>query len=69
MVLKRGNRKRKEKGKKKKVSLRKAVKAVAKIIYENLVKLPEEERERNIAAMERAVAKRLKKLRGKRGGK
>lgn len=69
MVLKRGKRKGKKKGKKKKVSLKKAMKAVAKIIYENLVKLPEEERERDIAAMERAVAKRVKRLRGKRGRK
>jgi len=59
MVLKARNRKKKSK---KKLSLKKGAKAMAKLIYKHLIKLPEEERERDIAAIERAVAKKLKRL-------
>jgi len=57
---------RKKGRKKKKLSLKRAAQLLAKTIYKHLVKLPEEERERDIAAFERAVAKKLKKLRAKR---
>ena len=62
MVLKARNRKKKSK---KKLSLKKGAKAMAKLIYKHLIKLPEEERERDIAAIERAVAKKLKRLKGR----
>ena len=58
-------RRKKRKKKQSKLSLKKAAKAIAKSIYVHLVKLPEEERERDIASFERAVSKRLKRLRGK----
>jgi hypothetical protein len=50
----------------KKLSLKKAAEALAKLIWEHLVKLPEEERERAIAAFERAVSKGFKRLKGKK---
>lgn len=56
-------RKKKPKKKQGKLSLKRAVKAIAKNIYVHLVKLPEEEREKDIAAFERAVSKKLKRLR------
>jgi hypothetical protein len=56
-------RKKKRKKKQSKLTLKRAVKAIAKSIYVHLVKLPEEERERDIAAFERAVSKKLKGLR------
>lgn len=56
-------RKKKATKKKKKLSLKRAVRTFAKIIYKHLVKLPEEEREENIAAFERAVAKKFKRPR------
>jgi hypothetical protein len=59
-------RKKKRKKKQSKLSLKKAVKAMAKSIYVHLVKLPEEERERDIAAFERAVSKKLRRLRAKK---
>jgi hypothetical protein len=49
---------RKRKGKK--PSFKKALRAVARFIWRHLVQLPEEERERSIAAIERAVAKKFK---------
>jgi len=49
---------RKRKGKK--LSFKKALKAVARFIWKHLVQLPEEERERGIAAIERAVTKKFK---------
>jgi hypothetical protein len=54
------------KKKSKKPSLKRAAKAVSKFLWKHLVKLPEEEREKNIAAFERAVSKKLKRLRGKK---
>jgi len=54
------------KKKRKKLSLKSGAKAIAKMIYKHLVKLPEEERERDIAAIERAVSKRLKRLQRKK---
>jgi hypothetical protein len=59
-------RKRKREKKQSKLSLKNAVKAIAKSIYVHLVKLPEEEREKDIAAFERAVSKKLKRLRGEK---
>jgi hypothetical protein len=59
-------RKKKRKKKQSKLTLKKAVKAMAKSIYVHLVKLPEEERERDIAAFERAVSKKLRRLRAKK---
>jgi hypothetical protein len=46
------------------LSLKKAAKTVAKMLWVHLVKLPEEEREEGIALIERAFAKRLKKILG-----
>ena len=63
MVLKARKRKKKSR---KKLSLKKGAAAMAKLIYKHLIKLPEEERERDIAAIERAVAKKLKRLKGKK---
>jgi hypothetical protein len=59
-------RKKKRKKTQSKLSLKKAVKAIAKSIYVRMVKLPEEERERDIAAFERAVSKKLRRLRAKK---
>lgn len=56
-------RKKKATKKQKKLSLKRAAQTFAKIIYKHLVKLPEEEREENIAAFERAVAKKFKRQR------
>ena len=55
-----------KKKKRKKLSLKRAVKSIAKIIYKHLVKLPEEERERDIATFERALAKKFKRRRAKK---
>jgi 5-formyltetrahydrofolate cyclo-ligase len=63
MVLKARKKKKKNR---KKLSLKKGAKAMAKLIYKHLIKLPEEERERDIAAIERAVARKLKRLKGKK---
>jgi hypothetical protein len=54
------------KTKRKKLSLKKAAEAISKLVWEHLVKLPEEERERDIAAFEQAVSKKFKRLRGKK---
>jgi len=59
-------RKKKQKKKQSKLTLKRAVKAIAKGIYVHLVKLPEEEREKDIAAFERAVSKKLKRMRAKK---
>jgi len=59
-------RKRRKKGRKQKLSLKKAAQAIAKMVYKHLVKLPEEERERDIAMFEREVSKKLKKLAGRK---
>jgi len=53
-------------GKRKKPSLKKAAQAIAKTIYKYFVDLPEKERERDIAALERAMSKKLKRLRAKK---
>jgi hypothetical protein len=58
---------RKRNGKrKKKPSLKRAAQAIAKTIYRYFVELPEEERDRDIAALERAVSRKLKRLRAKK---
>jgi hypothetical protein len=49
----------------KKFTLKRAAQKLGKFIYKHLVKLPEEERERDIAAIERAIAKGLDKRRGR----
>jgi len=54
---------------KKKLTLKRAAKAVARMIWLHLVKLPEEERERQIASVERALAKKLARLTGKKPGR
>lgn len=54
------------KKKSKKLSLKKSAQALAKVIWKHLVKLPEEERERNIAAFERAVSKKFNRLKRKK---
>jgi hypothetical protein len=51
------------------LSLKKAAKTVAKLLWVHLVKLPEEEREQGIAQIERALVKKLKKIRRKSGRK
>lgn len=58
--------KARKKKKKKKLSLKKVAQTIAKSIYKHLVELPEQERERDIAMLERAVAKKFKKLRRKK---
>jgi hypothetical protein len=60
MVLKARRKKRK------KLSLKKAAEAISKLVWKHLVKLPEEERERDIAAFERAVSKKFKRLKEKK---
>jgi hypothetical protein len=60
MVLKARRKKRK------KLSLKKAAEAISNLVWKYLVKLPEEERERNIAAFERAVSKKFKRLKEKK---
>jgi hypothetical protein len=52
--------------KKKKLTLKRAMKMAAKLIYKHLVELPETRRERNIAAFERAMAKKFKREKGKK---
>jgi len=42
-----------------KFTVKKAAQKLGKFIYKHLVKLPEEERERDIAAIERAIAKKF----------
>jgi len=54
------------KPRRKKLTLKSAAKAVAKTIWLHLVKLPEEEREQQIAAVERALAKKLARLTGRK---
>ena len=43
-----------------------AAQAIAKTVYKYFVELPEEERERDIAAFERAISRKLKRLRAKK---
>jgi len=57
---------KKQQQRKRKLSLKKAVRSIAKSILKHLVELPEEERERNIAAFERAVAKKFKRQKRKK---
>jgi hypothetical protein len=57
---------RKKKKQPKKLTLKKAVRKIAKTILKHLIELPEEERERNIAAFERAVAKRFNRHKRKK---
>jgi hypothetical protein len=58
-----------------KLTLRRAAKKLAKMLFVHLVQIPEQEREARIAYLKRQVAKRLEKLRGearksrRRGGK
>jgi hypothetical protein len=65
-ALKAHKRKVKRNGKGKKPSLKKAAQAIAKTIYKYFVDLPEKERERDIAALERALSRKLKRLRAKK---
>jgi len=51
---------------KRKLTLKRAAKTVARMIWLHLVKLPEEEREQQIAAVERALAKKLARLTGRK---
>ena len=46
--------------------LKKAARKIFKNIVKHLVQLPEEEREKDIAAFERAVVKKFKRLRKKK---
>jgi len=48
------------------LTLKRAAKALAKMLYVHLVKVPEDDREERIAYVEKAVAKRLEKLTGKK---
>jgi hypothetical protein len=57
---------RKRNGKKKKPSRKTAAQAIAKTVYKYFVELPEEERERDIAAFERVMSRKLKRLRAKK---
>ena len=43
-----------------------AAQAIAKTVYKYFVELPEKERERDIAAFERAMSKKLKRVRAKK---
>jgi hypothetical protein len=43
-----------------------AAQAIAKTVYKYFVELPEEEREKDIAALKRAMSKKLKRLRAKK---
>jgi len=52
--------------KRRRLTLKRAAKALAKVLFVHLVKVPEEDREERIAYVERALAKRLEKLKGKR---
>jgi len=51
------------KRKSKKLGFKKAAQAFAKTIWKHLVELPAEEREKDIAAIEAAVARKLRQLR------
>jgi hypothetical protein len=64
--LKARKRKVKRNGRRKRPSLKKVARAIAKTVYKYFVDLPEKERESNIAALERAVSKKLKWLRAKK---
>jgi hypothetical protein len=65
-ALKARKRKVKRNGKRKRSSLKKAAQAIAKTVYKYFVDLPEKERESDIAALERAVSRKLKRLRAKK---
>jgi len=54
-------RRKSKKTKRKKLSLRKAARRISQLIYKYLVEEPEKEREENIAALERVVAKRFRR--------
>jgi hypothetical protein len=47
------------KKKPRKFTLKRAAQKLGKFIYQHVVKLPEEERERNIATIERAIRKKF----------
>lgn len=70
MVLKARKRNRKKKSQKRrtsrKLSLKKAVKVAAGMLWKHLVELPEKEREQNIATIQRALAKKFKRATGKK---
>jgi hypothetical protein len=53
----------------KKFTLKRAAQKLGKFIYKHLVKLPEEERERDIAAIERAITKRFGQRKKKKLGR
>ena len=52
--------------KRKKFTLKRAAKAVARTLYRHLIHLPELEREQQIAALERAIAKKFKRSQRKK---
>jgi hypothetical protein len=56
--------KKKPKPKSKKLTLKRAAKALANLLWVHLIKLPEQEREQQIAYVERALSKKLKRFRG-----
>lgn len=60
---KKNSRKKGKKKKGRKLTLKRAAKTIAKSIYEHLIRLPEEERERDIVAFERAISKKLQRMR------
>jgi hypothetical protein len=62
-------RKQPAKTKRKKFTLKRAAKAVAKTLYRHLIHLPELEREQQIAALERAIAKKFKRPQRKKARK
>ena len=49
----------------KKLTLKRAAQKLGKFIYKHLVKLPEEERERDIASIERAIRKKFGRQKSK----
>ena len=49
-----------------KLTLKRAAKALAKMLFLHLVQIPEDDREERIAYVERQLAKRLEKLKGQR---
>ena len=53
--------------KRKKLTLKNVAKKVSKLIYKYVIEEPEKERERDIAEIERLVAKRLKWRKRKKG--
>lgn len=67
MVRRKSKAKRtRRKAKRQNLTVTRLAKKFSKLIYKYLVDEPEKEREQNIAAVERAVSKQLKRLRAKK---